>query len=309
MRIKKENKSSSIYSMMEYPSGGGVGDLLPNTFAQVSPLSLNSSGVASRTDSEVKPGIGLTLGKNKIGGQTMKNEGFDVSGTANLNIPYSGEKPSVYGDLRFGADPFQLAPGRGVEAQAYGKIGAGYDPNLGFNTAITGGADFLFRNMSSSVYNRDKWKQGAWQASVGPEAGPYFRSKALETPSGYEGSSQDVKAGMTYGGKGSFEVQPFKLPLRLKAEGSLMYNPGAGKTVEGENELGKIQGQWRPGLQVSAKMPLSAFSKPKRVALKKPIEKNDPNEGGEFVRETPSTTSPNAGITTGRMDKSLWRTN
>lgn len=302
-------EKKDIFSMMQYPNGGGVNNLLPNTFAQVSPLNLNYQGPATRSDQEINPSLGVSLSRTKIGGQVMKNAGFDVTGTANLTVPYSGEKPSVYGDLKFGADPWELVPGRGTDAQAYGRAGIGYDPQLGVNAGVTGGADFLFRNMSAPVYERDKWKPGAWRASIGPEAGAFYRSKGLELPSAYEGSNNDVKAGMTYGGRGSFEIQPFKFPLRLKAEGSLMYNPGAGKTIEGGNELGQIQGKWQPGLQVSAKLPLSAFSKPKNVAVRKAPEQTDLADG-DFVRETEGLeNSPNMGYTQGRLSKSIWRDN
>lgn len=290
---------SSLYKMMEYPNGGGINDLLPNTFAQVSPFSMNYVNPAMRGAGENQPGVGLTLGRTKIGGQAMKNEGFDVTGTANVNIPYSGEKPSVYGDLKFGADPWEVVPGMGTDAQAYGKLGLGYDPQLGVNAAFGGGAEFQFRNMSASAYKPDKWKQGAFKATIGPEAGVYYRSKPLATSSGYEGDQNDVKAGINYGGKGSFEIQPFRFPLRLKAEGSLMYNPAAGKTIQGGNESGQIQGKWQPGLQLSAKLPLSAFSKPKKTAVRvPPIEDNVADT--DFVMDNEQQVSPNAGYKIGR---------
>lgn len=298
-----------LYNMMEYPNGGGVEDLLPNTFAQVSPLSLNYQGPATRQASEIQPGVGITLGRTGIGGQTMKNEGFDVTGTLNTNIPYSGGKPSIYGDMTFAGDPWEIVPGRGTDAQAYGKIGAGYDPNIGFNAGVSGGAQFQFRNMSAPAYkNPDKWKQGALMGSIGPEAGAYYRSKQLQVPSGYQGDPNDAKAGLTYGGRGSIEYQPFRFPLRLKAEGSLMYNPGAGKTIEGGDEAGKIQGKWQPGLQVSAKLPLSAFSKPKKTAMRVPPVKPEDVAQNDWVRNTPSGESPNMGYTQGRLSKSIWRT-
>lgn len=317
--LKKHDQGggTDILSMMNVPigmgsylNGGGVEDLLPNTFVQANPLSTNYQGIATRQANEIQPGFGLTVGRTGIADRLMKDQGFTgLTGTANVNLPYSGGKPSVYGNLEFQGDKLELVPGYGTDLMTHANLGLGYDPNIGFNADFRGGADFQFRNMSATAYrNPDKWKQGALLGSIGPQIGAYYRSQQLQQPTGYQGDPNDAKAGIVYGGRGSIEYQPFRFPLRLSAEGSLMWNPGAGKTIGGQDDAGKIQGKWQPGLQVGAKLPLSAFSKPKKTTVRVPPVSPEDTAQNDWVRNAPSGESPNMGNTIGRMNRSIWRT-
>jgi hypothetical protein len=247
------------------------GPILKNTFAQASPLSMNMQGLSSKSDEEQAPGFGLTIGKSNIGGNAMKNIGLNATGTVDLNAPYSGEAPSLYGKMDLRTDPKEVS--NGVFGQAEGRVGAGVDPNLGFNADFAGGYKLQFANKSLPTYRNEKWKQGAMRAEVGPELGAYYRSKGVDVASGKEGDVNNTKAGLTYGASGKIEVQPFRFPLRLSAEGSMRYNPGAGKTIEGGSDAGKVQGKWQPGIQIGARIPLNAFNKPKNTAIRVPPQK------------------------------------
>jgi len=258
-----------IFDMLRgFQFGGAV---LKNTFAQASPLSINMQGLASKSNEEQAPGFGLTIGKSNIGGNAMKNIGLNATGTVDVNAPYSGEAPSLYGKMDLRTDPKEVS--NGVFGQAEGRVGAGVDPNLGFNADFAGGYKLQFANKSLPTYRNEKWKQGAMRAEVGPELGAYYRSKGVDVASGKEGDVNNTKAGLTYGASGKFEVQPFRFPLRLSAEASMRYNPGAGKTIEGGSDAGKVQGKWQPGIQVGARIPLNAFNKPKNTAIRVPPQK------------------------------------
>ena len=279
----------------QFKQGGTLSkaQLGKNVSLTTSPFSLNANAIplASKVFGEYNPE--LLLGAK----QTLKspNQDYKHNATVDLGLPYTGKfAPSVNAAYHGAYD--LSTPGQKLKPTVNSDLQVGYHPKQGVNFAITANPRLEFSNVGQDTLNRKNWSQGAWKGYVGLLGSVGYRGKSFD-PNNIQGvpaswATVDPKGGnflMGFGANAGFEARPFKKPLKLGIDASLMESHGKKSAEQTVDSSPHNYTGWTPTVNVHASYPLSELMRKKQNKTREPnLPKNRPSgvhkfqEGGKL---------------------------
>jgi len=280
----------------QFKQGGTLpkAQLGKNVSLTASPFSLNANAIplASKVFGEYNPELLLGAQQNL----NSPNQDFKHNATVDLGLPYTGKfAPSVNAAYHGAYD--LSTPGQKLRPTVNSDLQVGYHPKQGVNFAVTANPRLEFSNVGQDTLNRKNWSRGAWKGYVGLLGSAGYRGKSFD-PNDIQGipsswATVDPKGSnflMGFGANAGFEARPFKKPLKLGIDASIMESHGkkaAEQTVDSSphNYTG-----WTPTVNVHASYPLSELMRKKQNKTREPnLPKNRPSgvhkfkEGGIYL--------------------------
>lgn len=243
-----------------------------NTILTTSPYSLNANAIplASEVFGEYNPELLLGLQQNlKSPGQDFKH-----NATLDLGLPYTGKfAPSVNANYHGAYDV--SAPGQKLRPIINSDVQLGYHPAQGVNFAVTANPRLEFSNVGQDTLNKRDWKPGSWKGYVGALGAVGYRGKSFDPndiigiPSSWD--TIDPKGSnflMGYGANAGFEARPFKRPLKLGIDASIMESHGKQAAEQSVDATPHNSTGWTPTINVHASYPLSELTRKKQSKVK-----------------------------------------
>lgn len=279
----------------QFQDGGTLPEaqLGKNVSLTASPFSLNANAIplASKVFGEYNPELLLGAQQNL----KSTNQDFKHNATVDLGLPYTGKfAPSVNAAYHGAYD--LSTPGQKLRPTVNSDLQVGYHPKQGVNFAVTANPRLEFSNVGQDTLNRKNWSQGAWKGYVGLLGSVGYRGKSFD-PNNIQGvpaswATVDPKGGnflMGFGANAGFEARPFKKPLKLGIDASLMESHGKKSAEQTVDSSPHNYTGWTPTVNVHASYPLSELMRKKQNKTREPnLPKNRPSgvhkfqEGGKL---------------------------